>query len=190
VRLPPTHDHFTKGSITTSGMCRIVAGVSGSPGSVHALRQATDFARHHDALLLPLHTWVPPEGDRHERKHPCLELRQLWEDDAWQRLWQALDAAFGGVPAGVRIQPVVVRGKPGKALAGAACQPGDVLVIGTGRPGGLRRLWRCGVARYCLAHACCPVLAIPPLSLAQEAGRGFRGWAFRHRWAQATSLPA
>ena len=38
--------------------------------------------------------------------------------------------------------------------------------------------------RYYLAHACCPVLAIPPPSLAQQAGDGLRGWAFRHRWAR------
>jgi len=37
------------------GVCRIFAGVSGSPGSVHALRQAADLARHDDALLTPLH---------------------------------------------------------------------------------------------------------------------------------------
>ena len=96
------------------GICRIVAGVSGSPGSVHALRQAADLARHHDALLIPLHAWVPPEGDIHERKHPCPQLRQLWHDDAWQRLWEALDTAFGGLPAGIATQPVVRRGQPGR----------------------------------------------------------------------------
>jgi hypothetical protein len=32
----------------------IFAGVSGSPGSVHALRHAADLARHHDAILVPL----------------------------------------------------------------------------------------------------------------------------------------
>ena len=167
------------------GTCRVVAGVSGSPGSVPALRHAADLARHHDALLIPLHTWVPSEGDLHERKHPCLELRQLWEDDAWQRLWEALDTALGSLPAGMRTQPVVLRGKPGKVLTGAARQPGDLLVIGAGRPGGLRRLGSGGVARYCLAHACCPVLAIPPPSLAQEAGHGVCGWAIRHRWTRA-----
>ena len=83
---------------------RIIVGVSGSPGSVHALRQAADLARHHGAILIPLHAWVPPEGDVHERKHPCLELRQLWEDDAWQLLQDSLGTAFGGLPAGVRTQ--------------------------------------------------------------------------------------
>jgi hypothetical protein len=35
------------------------------------------------------------------------------------------------------------------------------------------------VARYCLRHATCPVLAVPPASLGRTAG--LRGWAFRHR---------
>jgi hypothetical protein len=59
------------------GTRQIFAGVSGSPGNVHALRHAADLACHHDALMIPLHTWVPPEGDLHERKHLCLELCQL-----------------------------------------------------------------------------------------------------------------
>jgi nucleotide-binding universal stress UspA family protein len=148
---------------------------------VPALRQAADLTRRHDAVLIPLHAWVPPDGDRHERMHPCLELRQLWEDDAWQRLWQALDTALGGLPAGIRVQPAVRRGAPGKVLTGAARQPGDLLVIGSGPRGPLRRLGGCGVAAYCLAHASCPVVAVPPPLLAQEAGYGLRGWAFRHR---------
>jgi nucleotide-binding universal stress UspA family protein len=162
--------------------CRVFAGVSGSPGSVHALRQAADLARRHDALLIPLLAWVPPDSNR----LPWPELRQIWKDDAWQRLWDTVDTAFGGLPAGIDIQPVVRCGKPGQVLTGAACQPGDVLVIGAGRRGLVRRLGRYRVARYCLAHACCPVLAIPPPALAQEAGYGLRGWAPRHRWTKAT----
>ena len=157
--------------------CRVVAGVSGSPGSVHALRQAADLAHHHDAVLIPMLAWVPPDSTR----LPWPELRQVWHDDAWQRLWDTLDTAFGGLPAGISTQPVVLRGKPGQVLAGVARQDGDVLVIGAGRRGLLRRLARCRVARYCLANAHCPVLAIPPPSLAQQAGYGLRGWAFRHR---------
>jgi Universal stress protein family len=36
------------------GVHRIVAGVSGSPGSVHALRHTAELARRHDAVLIPL----------------------------------------------------------------------------------------------------------------------------------------
>ena len=171
-------------------VCRIVAGVSGSPGSVHALRHAADLARHHAATLIPLLIWVPPGGNLADRKSPDPELRQLWEDDAWQRLWQAVDTAFGGLPAGIRAQPVVLRGQPGKALTLVARQPGDVLVIGAGRQGSLQRLGGCGVSRYCLAHAHCPVLAIPAPVLIQQAGYGLGGKAFRHRWIRATAQPA
>ena len=117
------------------GVCRIFAGVSGSPGSVHALRQAAALARHHAVPLNPLLAWLPPGGSANERKDPCPEVRQLWEDQAWQRLWKALDTAFGGLPTGIATQPVVVRGKPGRALTLLARQPGDLVVIGAGRRG-------------------------------------------------------
>ena len=42
------------------GTRRIFAGVSGSPGSAHALRQAAQLAHHHDALLIPVLAWLPP----------------------------------------------------------------------------------------------------------------------------------
>jgi nucleotide-binding universal stress UspA family protein len=165
---------------------RIVAGVNGSPGSVHALRQAAGLACHHDALLIPLLTWVPPEGDLAERKSPRLPRRALWEDDAWQRLWGALDTAFGGLPAGIRAQPAVLRGHPGRVLTDVADREGDLLIIGSGRQDPLRWL-RCRVSRYCLANAHCPVLAIPPPALARETGNGLRGWAYRHRRIRASA---
>jgi nucleotide-binding universal stress UspA family protein len=168
------------------GTHRIIAGISGSPGSVHALRQAAGLARHHDALLIPVHAWLPPDS----RRLPWPELRQLWADDAWQRLWDTLDRAFGGLPAGLRAQPVVLRGKPGRVLTGLARQPGDLLVIGAGRPEPLWQRLGCGAARYCLAHAHCPVLAIPPPELAQHVGHGLRGWAWRHRLRLDTAQAA
>jgi nucleotide-binding universal stress UspA family protein len=130
------------------GTRRILAGVSGSPGSVQALRQAAELAHHHDALLIPVLAWLPPDS----RRLPWPELRQIWHDDAWQRLWDTLDAAFGGLPDGITTQPAVLPGSPGKVLTGVACQDGDVLVIGTGRRGRLRRIWGSRASRYCLAH--------------------------------------
>jgi hypothetical protein len=35
------------------------------------------------------------------------------------------------------------------------------------------------VSRYCLAHAKCPVLAVPPSALMDEVGHGLRSWQFR-----------
>jgi hypothetical protein len=53
------------------GTRRIFAGVSGSPGTVHALRQAAQLAHHHDALLIPVLAWLPPDS----RRLPWPELR-------------------------------------------------------------------------------------------------------------------
>ena len=159
----------------------IFAGVNGSPGSVHALRYAADLARRHDAILVPLLAWVPPGGDLADRKSPDSELRQLWKDDAWQRLREAIGTAFGGFPHGVRTWPLVLRGPAGPVLVKAASATSDLLVIGTGRRTTLLRPASGRVSRYCLHHACCPVIAVPPPALARQASHGLRGWAWRHR---------
>ena len=159
----------------------IVAGVSGSPGSVHALRSAAGLARQHDAILVPVFAWVPPGGDLADRKSPDSELRQLWKDDAWQRLQEAIGTAFGGFPPGVRTWPLVRRGPAGPVLVNAARGAGDLLVIGAGRRGTALRPARGRVSRYCLHHALCPVVAVPPPALARHASHGLRGWAWRHR---------
>jgi len=163
-----------------SGVRRIIVGVSGSPGSLQALRHAAHLARTHHAPLIPVLAWTPPGGDLADRSHPSPYLRQVWRDAAWQRLWAAIDLAFGGVPEDVCFESDVVRGEPGDVLVSAACRPDDVLVIGAGRRGALARALSCRVSRYCLAHARCPVVAVPPSELAQVT-HGLRGWAFRHR---------
>jgi nucleotide-binding universal stress UspA family protein len=163
-----------------SAVRRIIVGVSGSPGSLQALRRAADLAREHYAPLIPVLAWLPPGGDLADRSHPSPYLRNLWQDAAWQRLWQAIDLAFGGVPDGVAFDPEVMRGEPGHVLVGVATHPDDMLVIGAGRRGALAHALSCRVSRYCLAHAECPVVAVPPPALAQVS-HGLRGWAFRHR---------
>ena len=163
-----------------SGVRRIIVGVSGSPGSLQALRHAADLARMHQVPLAPILAWVPPGGDMADRGHPSAYLRGVWRDAAWQRLWGAIDLAFGCVPEDVAIDPDVIRGEPGHVLVGVTFHPGDVLVIGAGRRGVLAHALSCRVSRYCLAHAECPVIAVPPPALAQMS-HGLRGWAFRHR---------
>jgi hypothetical protein len=65
-------------------------------------------------------------------------------------------------------------------LVDVADQPGDLLVIGTGRRSPVGRALRKSVGRYCLAHARCPVLAVPPSALMDEVTRGFWPWRGRH----------
>ena len=164
-----------------SGPRQIIAGVSGSPGNVAALRYAGDMARLKGARLLAVHAWVPPGGDLADRRAPSLEMRRIWRKAAEDLLQEALAAAWGGAPAGLDVEPLVVRGEPGAVLVDVAWCTDDLLVVGAGRRG-LARCWRGGrVSRYCLAHAGCPVLAVPPPALAREVGHGLRSWSWRHR---------
>ncbi len=164
-----------------SGVCRVIVGTSGSPGSLRALRYAEDLARADDATLIPVLAWVPPGGDLADRRHPCGYLRGIWKEDACRRLRDALIAAWGEVPVDPPVWPVVQRGEAGWVLVSMACCPGDLLVVGAGRRGALARLVSGKVSRYCLAHAECPVLAVPPSALAREVGHGLPRWAVWHR---------
>ena len=167
---------------------RVVVGVSGSAGSLIALRYAAGLAWHEQALLMPVLAWTPPGGDLADRRFPSPELRAAWRQDARERLEKSIQLAFGGPPAGIEFEPQVVRGEAGPALASIASEPGDILVVGTGRHGWLRRLAACHVARYCLRHSPRPVLAVPPAQLA-DASHGLRGWMDRHRFQPEDVLP-
>jgi nucleotide-binding universal stress UspA family protein len=164
-----------------SGIRRVIVGASGSPGSLQALRHAEELARAHDAILIPVLAWVPPGGDLADRRAPCGYLRRVWAEDACQRLRHTLHTVWSEIPASPPVRPVVERGEAGWVLVGIACCPGDLLVVGAGRRGALARVISGRVSRYCLAHAQCPVLAIPPPALAQEMGHGLFGWVFWHR---------
>ena len=78
--------------------------------------------------------------------------------------------------------------RPGPVLVDTAGQPGDLLVIGTGRRSLIGRAVRKSVGRYCLAHAKCPVLAVPPSALMDALGRGFRPWSLRGRHVHAPDI--
>ena len=164
-----------------SGVGRLIVGTSGSPGSLQALRYGEALARAHGAVLIPVLAWELPGGDYAERVQPSGELRQEWHNLACRRLREALIAVWGEVPDDPLVQPHVERGPAGWVLVSLACRPGDVLVIGAGRRGALVRMAFSKVSRYCLAHAQCPVLAIPPPALAREIRHGRLAWVFWHR---------
>jgi nucleotide-binding universal stress UspA family protein len=164
---------------------RIVVGVHGSLGSLQALRWAAAEARERHVPLVPVIAWVPPGGDLAERSHPSLYLRRVWHEAARSRLAAAFDEALGGVPGDLPVQLRVERGDTGPVLVDVASRPGDLLVIGTGRRRPVSRTLRKSVGRYCLAHAGCPVLAVPPSRLMDEMERGLLPWSRRRRHAVA-----
>lgn len=154
---------------------RVVVGVSGSLRSLAALHRAVDEARRRDGELTAVMAWSPPSGESAHRTAPWRPRLTAWEKSAAGRLEQAFLDAFGGQPDGVSLRLIVARGEPGCALVELADRPDDLLVISTGRQGRLR-LFHGDVGRYCLAHAHCDVLAVPPSELMRELGRAPRPW--------------
>ncbi|MFI9804187.1 universal stress protein [Streptomyces sp. NPDC052301] len=151
-----------------SATARVVVGVNGSLGSVTALRRATALARHLRAELWPVLAWEPPGGDPAARRSPAAGLPvDEWQRLARQRLASVLEEIFDTEGPGVPMHPVIVRGAPGPALVATADREDDVLVVGAGRRG-LQRAFSGRVSRHCLAHAVCPVLAVPPSPLESE----------------------
>ena len=169
------------GAVPVSRVVRVVAGVSGSPGSLAALRYAEYMALAHGAVLVPVLAWEPPGGDRAARAQPAAGLMQAWRDMASQRMGEALAAVWGGSQPEPGVQPQVERGPAGWVLVSVAGHPGDVLVIGAGHGGRLRRAACCRVVRYCVARTRCPVVLVPPPELAAEIGRRWIAWRLRHR---------
>ncbi|WP_327119141.1 universal stress protein [Streptomyces sp. NBC_01341] len=147
-------------------LSRVVVGVSGTSGGLAALHAAAAEARVRAAELWAVLAWDVPGGGVGGRGpdtfSPSLALHRA---DATARLRDALDLAFGIGGPGVSVTGLAVRGTPGAVLVDAARGPECVIVVGTGSGGALSRRLRPSVARYCLAHAPCPVLAVPPWPL-------------------------
>jgi len=166
--------------VVTARVDRVVVGVSGRLGNLAALHAAVDEARRYDALLVAVLAWAPPGGETGYRRAPWKPMLDLCKEQAQTTLADSLADAFGGPPAHVRMTLVVVRGATGPALLGLAREPGDLLVIGTGRRGRLARLRHGSVTRYCIGHARCRVLAVPAPDMISDLRR--------HRDARAMRL--
>jgi nucleotide-binding universal stress UspA family protein len=74
----------------------------------------------------------------------------------------------------------IVRSPPGPALVWIADRPDDLLVVGCRGWGRLGYVAHGAVSRYCLAHARCPVLAVPVPEMIRELRT-------RHHWRQRSS---
>ena len=165
------------------GAARVFVGVHGSVGSLHALRRAVTEARARHAVLYSVIAWTPPGGETLDRRLPDPHLRRVWTSAAMRVLRAAWQDALGGVPGDLPVHLLAHRGRPGWVLCGLADAEDDLVVIGAGRPGPLRRATRHSVARYCCANATCGVLVVPPPALARTLDRGVLPASLRHRRA-------
>jgi nucleotide-binding universal stress UspA family protein len=164
---------------------RVIAGVSGSPGSIAALRYADALAGAHDAILMPVLAWEPPGSGL---LGPVGDLRRECRQMARERLRTALLAVWGEEPSDARIQPAVEQGSPGWVLVSLAREPGDILVIGAGRRTRLHRIAGRPVTRYCATRALCPVILILPPDLASQARLRRLTWQFTHHTVTADHI--
>jgi hypothetical protein len=97
-----------------------------------------------------------------------------WQDLARKRLLTALGDVFGDAGPGIPMRALVARGVPGTTLVDIADRESDVLVVGAGRRSLWHRACSRSVSRYCVAHASCPVLAVPPSPLEAELASAHR----------------
>lgn len=150
---------------------RVVVGVSGSAGSLQALRRAVAEARMRSAELWSVLAWVPQGGESFNRRFPDRYLLRLWERDALDRLLLAWDEALGGVPVDLTARLLVGRGFAGEVLV-RAVRDDDLLVVGAGTRNPVRHALGGSVAGYCARRAGCCVLAVPPPPLRARFGHG------------------
>ncbi len=117
-------------------------------------------------------------GPGTERPWAHSTANEVWEgrrEEAQRTIDGALDDAMGGPPDDVFLRMVTLDGRPARALVGFAGKDDDLLVVGASRPR-LRRPFHPSVGRYCMAHATCPVLVVPPHEVAQELTRQKWHW--------------
>ncbi|MFF4427860.1 universal stress protein [Streptomyces sp. NPDC001513] len=149
-------------------MPKVVVGATGTPGSLAALHKAAAEARVRGAELWVVLAWQSPGGELGSRNGLGPAALAECRAAVVERLRDVLDTAFGAAHPGVTLAGLTVRGTAGAALVDTASDPDDLLVVGTGSRAAWRRLVRPSVARYCVAHAACPVLAVPPSPLEAE----------------------
>ncbi|HSV68043.1 MAG TPA: universal stress protein [Mycobacteriales bacterium] len=156
--------------MTTETQARVIVGVDGSCGSLHALRVAVAEARRRGHPLVVVHAVRPgmdPGG------WPTAERT------GHRVIADSLNEALGGQPADLRVSRTVVELAPGPALVHLVRGPDDLLVLGSRAICGLGRLRWSGADTYCVRHAPCPVLVVPPptlLRLARTSRRERRDW--------------
>jgi nucleotide-binding universal stress UspA family protein len=148
---------------------RVIVGVHGSLASLAALRFGVTHARRTRAPLHAVLAWAPPEGlTGAQQGHGSAVLTEIWTNHARQRLQEAFDQAFGGIPTDIDLHTHLIRGRPGPVLTALADHPDDLLVIGSSH----RRL-HSPVRRHCTTrNQCTLILApLPPLAHSPAARR-------------------
>jgi nucleotide-binding universal stress UspA family protein len=142
---------------------KVVVGVSPSLAGLQALRYAVNLARERAGTVHAVRVWLyKPMW----RDTTTTFERRVHKAEAELLIPYAFDAAMGGMPADVAVRPVVVEGLAGHGLLEEAADDEALLVVGGDRRGSHFR-GSGPVTRFCVRHAHCPVVVVPPPPLAQ-----------------------
>ena len=172
---------------------RVVVGVDDRPVGLRALRTAVTQARLMRRELFAVRafpapadrdqirsatagwpTFTPPSDSAADVQHEIAAR----EHEALDAIDRAFAHAMGGPPGDIDVCPTAMLGSPGRVLVQAAYRDEDLLVVGA--PSQRRFRWfRRSIGRYCLEHAKCLVLLVPPNDLARRVDRMHRPWRWR-----------
>jgi nucleotide-binding universal stress UspA family protein len=169
---------------------RVIVGVDGSLTSLRALRAAVAEARGRGTRLLVVHVRRPAHanvpigvfGIPEPTPWPGQETVCSLDHQAEAVIARCIDEGLGIAPADVVISFRVEVGRPDAALVRQVCRDDDLLVVGTCGRSRWTHPFRRSVGSYCVGHAKCPVLVVPPDDFARAMRREHRWFRFRRTW--------
>jgi nucleotide-binding universal stress UspA family protein len=138
---------------------RVVVGVDGSPGSLHALARAGREARLRNATLEVVAAWTYPTPVLLVPVAPDPPQAKTLRKHAREMIERAVEK-FADDVAGVQVDRRVVEGDTSAVLLDRA-KGADLLVVGSRGLGGFRGLLLGSVSQQCVQHATSPVLVVP-----------------------------
>lgn len=144
---------------------RVIVGVDASFAGLRALRLAVAEARRREVVLHAVRVWSCDSSWSGGTVGCDGEVDQQARAEAVA----AFAAAMGGVPGDVRVVITPAAGRPWSTLVDYAHRDNDLLFVGTSKRRWWRRLFRPSTARYCAAHAGCPVVVVPADSFVRDA---------------------
>jgi nucleotide-binding universal stress UspA family protein len=138
---------------------KIIVGVDGSPGATEALRFALEEAEVIGGLVVALSAWQIPPGAYGGPESVAL-AHELFKKEGQSHLERCLESS-GAAQSAVAVEPRLVKGDARHVLCRAA-NSADMLVVGSRGLGAVRSLLLGSVSMYCVHHAACPVVIVPP----------------------------
>jgi nucleotide-binding universal stress UspA family protein len=148
-------------STPAAGPPRIVVGVRDSETARWALATAIGEARLRGMPLLIVHVAPMPQPVAAAMGGAWSDMIAASRALGAATLRRVLDEVCDGAPGDLEVRALSMIGDPGRILVDMA-RPGDILVLGRGSRGPLRRLLRPSARRYCARHARSTLIYVEP----------------------------